>query len=215
MRKLLTYGSLILSLLAAKPAFAQKGSSLTYYLYDTRNYHGVNFDGYNNDIPFGLNLSGFADITSKIGESDLSKFYLEPRLVRTGFFKKGNDLVNRVLNSFRAIAEYNGAEKNSDDNLRFGLASNNKIKGMIVNFKYLPLNTKEGQQLAVFFKKDNGRLYISGFFDYNIVKGRGKIVSEVQVGINIADKLYGVIENRINQFIKEKHGVSVGIEYKF
>ena len=163
-------------------AFAQNFSFT--YSRDSRDYHGLKMEGFSK-LQHGLNLSGFMDIDSKPGEKDLSKFYLEPRITRTGFFKEGDDLVSRILNSLGVVGEYNGSEKENDDNYRFGLASNNKIKGMTINFKYLPLNSKKSKQLSVFFNKNNKNWYIAGFIDYNIVDGKNKVLSEVWGGHRI------------------------------
>lgn len=215
MKKLLTYGTIILALLASKPSFAQKGLSAT-YLKDTRNYHGVMFSGFSNELPFGLKVNGFIDVDSKANSTDLSTFYTEPRISKTGFFKKKDNLVDLVLNGIGFIAEYNGSNKENDDKIRAGIISNNNIKGLTVNFKYLPLNTKKGQQLSVFLKKSGKDWYVNGFMDYNIINGKNKIVSELWGGHKIKDKFYAVLEARLNQFLKENSkGIGIGLEYMF
>ncbi|RKR12813.1 hypothetical protein CLV91_1520 [Maribacter vaceletii] len=63
------------------------------------------------------------------------------------------------------------------------------------------------------------RLYLGGFADQNIVYNTGgvsfKWVSEHQLGFRVLDKLYAVLEYRINDYyVTENYGLGYGLEYK-
>lgn len=220
MKKILRYGyrtlgMLMLAFLVAKPVSAQKSLSVQHVL-DSRKFHGITVGWLNKELPYNLELSGFTDINSESGSKDLNNFYIEPRITRTRLFGEGEGLVRKVLNNFGVMGEYNGSSGENNDKIRAGMAFNNKIKGVVVNFKYLPFNTESGQQLSVFLSKNAKDWYITGFVDYNIINGENKVLSEVWGGHRIRGNLYAGVELRLNEFLKGKNkGICTSIEYKF
>jgi hypothetical protein len=61
-----------------------------------------------------------------------------------------------------------------------------------------------------FFSK---RLYIAGFADQNMNKGKISWVTEHQLGYRFYDNFFAVSEYRINEFFEKKSGLGLGIEY--
>ncbi|WKD85319.1 hypothetical protein KCTC32516_00659 [Polaribacter huanghezhanensis] len=98
------------------------------------------------------------------------------------------------------------------------------INLMMVQFRNQS-KTKYGTQLEhvyninLFSKKLNNRLYLGGFADQIINYNNGNIsftwVTEHQLGYKFFDRLYLVLEYRVNQFFtKKQSGLGYGLEYK-
>lgn len=100
------------------------------------------------------------------------------------------------------------------------------INPMLVQFRR-KTNIKIGTQIEHVYRlliapnKLNNRLYLSGFIDQNIVYAdSGSIyfrwVSEHQLGYQILNNLYTVLEYRINDFFTTIHktGLGYGLQYK-
>lgn len=73
-------------------------------------------------------------------------------------------------------------------------------------------------QIEHFFQLElfKSRVYIRGFMDHNLNwfdSATDKIVTEHQVGIKILNGFYAVAEYRYNDYLQEKHGVGLGLEY--
>lgn len=73
--------------------------------------------------------------------------------------------------------------------------------------------------ILIFPKLLNKRLYLGGFADQIISYNNNNIsftwVTEHQLGYRIHNKLFAVLEYRINQFFQEKtNGLGYGLEYK-
>jgi len=66
----------------------------------------------------------------------------------------------------------------------------------------------------------DGRVYVAGFADHNIVQGgsdgaySSRVVTEHQLGVRTWGQLYAVVEARRNEFMDQQpNGLGVGLEY--
>lgn len=185
-----------------EPVQAQKSLSLTYTV-DSRAYQGIKFAGFTKELPLKLKLSAFTDLDSEFGTRDLSKYYLEPSVSRV--FSQG----------FGINGELNSSSGRNNDNLRIGPCWSESIKGINIFLKYLPLNSQRGQQISLFFSRDSKNWYVQGFFDYNLVPGKNRILSEIWGGRRIVERLSFGLEARLNQFIKKPKGIGLILNYNF
>lgn len=97
------------------------------------------------------------------------------------------------------------------------------INPMLIQFRN-KAQTKYATQLEhvyniyLFANKFNKRLYLGGFADQLISYNNNKIsftwVTEHQLGYQILNNFYAVLEFRVNDFFKERYGLGYGLEYK-
>jgi len=176
--------------------------------YDTRGKPTSSLVANISDLPLGTNFFGFADFERDPVNGDIKPPYSEMKISK------------KLENGLGVALEYDRDFNVPEGIVRKGFIYepdvSKFIKDAFIGINFYPLsNPDKGSQIGVYGKKDfnNKDMYVEGFLDYDF--DTNKVVSEVQFGKKLKDKLYGVIEGRYNGYSDENFGVGIGLEYNF
>lgn len=178
--------------------------------YDTRGKPTATLTVGASDLPLGTKFFSFLDVTIEEGNPDkITPPYGEFRL------SKKSDI------GLGVAAEYNRDFSKSDGITRVGLIYEPNLKDVLDNtflgLKFYPTSTHDhGMQLGLYGNTSfrDGDITLDGYLDYNFKPK--KTVFDLQLGKRIKDNLYGVVEVRYNEFMKEdSFGLGIGLEWKF
>ncbi|WP_418603230.1 hypothetical protein [Hwangdonia sp.] len=199
--------------------------------YDSRRFSTFTINALAN-LSYRLQYFSLTNFQGSDSTTDLSTFYTEQNL---RWKIKGNSPLDLTV-------QWVARTGNNNDNFRLGvrwkLNETNYLQPFFkklhfaysINFHLLQFTTKAPSKLlpqiehvyrlnllpSVF----KNRLYLGGFADQNMVyQDNGNIsfkwVSEHQIGYNICNSFFIILEYRINDFLpSDNYGLGYGLEYK-
>lgn len=199
--------------------------------YDTREFSTLTINALAN-LPHRFQYFSLTNFDGSDNTSDLNRYYTEQNI-------RWNIKETSPLD---ITTQWVSRSNSNNDDLRFGLRwrldDTNKLNSIFkklnlsyfVSIYYLQFTTKSQSKLFtqlehvynfnLFPSIFKNRLYLGGFADQNInYLDNGKIsfnwVTEHQLGYNIIDALFLVLEYRINDFLPSNNcGLGYGLEYK-
>ena len=198
--------------------------------YDSREFSTITINALVN-LPQRFQYFSLTNFQGTDKTSDLSTYYTEQNI---RWNLKNNSPIDLTM-------QWVSRANSNNDNLRLGirwrLNNTKKIKSFFeklnlsysVNFHLLQFTSKSQSNLlpqiehvyriSLFPSIFKNRIYIGGFADQNInYQDNGKLsfnwVSEHQIGYNIFNSLFIVLEYRINDFLPNNNeGLGYGLEY--
>ncbi len=185
-----------------------------YYL-DSRDFNTVSLIYSSQALPHGLTFWGFTDLhssqNSDDNRSDFTTFFSEARLSKV------------LQGNWGLQGEYNDADGNDNDLVRFGVTYQAPLKKRFLMLRMFPLQTNGSHaQVSLAWRTPLGfdTLLFEGFIDYNILDGQSnRIVSEPQLRYMLGQRHGLTIEYRRNEFLRDsssdEQGIALGFYYHF